>query len=90
MLLDETDIAIRDKLTDKEGKEVLGMATSRVIGLNRNGGLSQEVLLHEGVHAATERIIQMPKDKLTRTQLIAKRELMALHNSIKKFGRAHV
>jgi len=87
VLLDETDIAIRDKLTDKDGKEVLGMATSRVIGLNRNGGLSQEVLLHEGVHAATERIIQMPEDKLTKTQLVAKRELQALHAAIKNDPR---
>ena len=82
-LLDDTDIAIRDKLTDQDGKEVLGMATSKTIGLNRNGGLSQEVFLHEGVHAATERVIQLPEGRLTRTQLIAKRELMALHNVIK-------
>jgi hypothetical protein len=86
-LLDDTDIAIKDKLTDKDGKEVLGMATSKVIGLNRNGGLSQEVFLHEGIHAATERVIQLPESRLSRTQLIAKRELMALHNAIKNDPR---
>ena len=86
-LLDATDIAIKDKLTDKDGKEVLGMATSKVIGLSRNGGLSQEVFLHEGVHAATERVIQLPESQLSRTQLIAKRELMALHNAIKNDPR---
>ena len=86
-LLDDTDIAIKDKLTDKDGKEVLGMATSKVIGLSRNGGLSQEVFLHEGVHAATERVIQLPESQLSRTQLIAKRELMALHNAIKNDPR---
>jgi len=86
-LLDDTDIAIKDKLTDKDGKEVLGMATSKVIGLSRNGGLSQEVFLHEGVHAATERVIQLPENRLSRTQLIAKRELMALHNAIKNDPR---
>jgi len=86
-LLDDTDIAIKDKLTDKDGKEVLGMATSKVIGLSRNGGLSQEVFLHEGIHAATERVIQLPESRLSRTQLIAKRELMALHNAIKNDPR---
>jgi hypothetical protein len=86
-LLDDTDIAIKDKLTDKDGKEVLGMATSKVIGLSRNGGLSQEVFLHEGIHAATERVIQLPESRLSRTQLIAKRELMALHNAIKNDSR---
>jgi hypothetical protein len=86
-LLNDTDIAIKDKLTDKDGKEVLGMATSKVIGLSRNGGLSQEVFLHEGIHAATERVIQLPESQLSRTQLIAKRELMALHNAIKNDPR---
>ena len=86
-LLDATDIAIKDKLTDKDGKEVLGMATSKVIGLNRNGGLSQEVFLHEGVHAATERVLQLPESQLSKLQLTAKRELQALHAAIKNDPR---
>ena len=84
-LLDNTDIAIKDKLTDKDGTEVLGMATSKVIGLNRNGGLSQEVLLHEGTHAATERVIQMfetDPSQLSDNQRLAIRELKALHAAV--------
>jgi hypothetical protein len=84
-LLDNTDIAIKNKLTDKNGTEVLGMATSKVIGLNRNGGLSQEVLLHEGTHAATERVIQMfetDPSQLSDNQRLAIRELKALHAAV--------
>jgi len=82
-MLDATDIVLKDKLFDSEGKEVLGEAISTQIQLSRNGGLSQEVLLHEATHAAVERVIQMPDSMLTKEQIAAKRELLAMYNAIK-------
>ena len=82
-MLDATNVVVKDKLFDSEGKEVLGEAISTQIQLSRNGGLSQEVLLHEATHAAVERIIQMPDSMLTKEQIAAKRELKTLFNAIK-------
>jgi hypothetical protein len=82
-ILDATNVVIKDKLFAPDGKEVLGEAISTQIQLSRNGGLSQEVLLHEATHAAVERVIQMPDSMLTKEQIIAKRELMAMFNAIK-------
>ena len=89
-MLDNTDVKVERSLKDKDGKSVLGMATSKLVQLNRNGGLSQEILLHEGTHAATERVIvQYENDptKLTEVQRVAVRELKALHAAIKNDPR---
>ena len=86
-MLDQTDVKIQNKVTDANGKSVLGAATSKLVQLNRNGGLSQEILLHEGTHAATERVIvqyETDPSKLTEIQRVAVRELKALHAAIKK------
>jgi hypothetical protein len=88
-LLDATKSVVDDKLTH-EGKEVLGWATSKEVHLSRAGGLSQEVLLHEGTHAGAERIIvQFEKDpsKLTPQQRAAVLELKAIHEQVKKDPR---
>jgi hypothetical protein len=88
-LLDATKSVVDDKLTH-EGKEVLGWATSKEVHLSRAGGLSQEVLLHEGTHAGAERIIvQFEKDpsKLTPQQRAAVMELKAIHEQVKKDPR---
>ena len=85
-LLSGTNVVVQDKLYAKDGGEVLGSAISTKIELSRNGGLSQEVLLHEATHAASERVIkQYEKDpsKLSDTQRAAVRELQAIHNQIK-------
>jgi len=82
-MLDDTSVSIQDRVLDENGKAVLGSATSRRINLSRNGGLSQEILLHEGTHAAVERVLQLPEGKLTQQQVVAKRELQALYNAIK-------
>jgi hypothetical protein len=90
LLLDITDVEIVPGLKDKNGKEVLGMATSRMVSLNADGGVSQEVLLHEGTHAGTERVIQMyEKDpsQLSEMQRVAVRELKALHAAAKADSR---
>ena len=89
-MLDQTKVEIKSNLTDSDGKSVLGDATSKQIRLNRNGGLSQEILLHEGTHAATERVlVQYETDptKLTEVQRVAVRELKALHAAIKNDPR---
>lgn len=86
-LLDVTKIQIKDTVVDDEGKPVLGAATSKLIELNRDGGLSVETLLHEGTHAAAERVVQLAEtdpSKLTREQKIAINELKALHAQIKR------
>lgn len=84
-VLDKTNVRAEDNLTDN-GDEILGRAISTEVVLNRQSGMNQEVLLHEGTHAAVERIVQLYKDdpsKLTETQRIAMRELEALYASIK-------
>ena len=84
-VLDNTDVRAEDNLTDN-GDEILGKAISTEVVLNRQSGMNQEVLLHEGTHAAVERIVQLYKtdpSKLTETQRIAMRELEALYASIK-------
>jgi len=91
-ILDTTEINIKDKVVDKEGNEVFGAANIKGnrITLNRNGGLSQEILLHEGTHIGAERVIlQYEKDpsKLTEVQRVAVRELMALHAAVKNDPR---
>ena len=84
-VLDETNVRAEDNLTDN-GDEILGRAISTEVVLNRQSGMNQEVLLHEGTHAAVERIIELYKSdpsKLTETQRIAMRELEALYASVK-------
>jgi hypothetical protein len=86
VMLDQTDVKVQNKVTDANGKSVLGAATSKLVQLNRNGGLSQEILLHEGTHAATERVIvqyETDPSKLSEIQRVAVRELKALHAAIK-------
>ena len=85
-VLDETDVALHNKLTNDKGVEILGQATSRVLDLNRSGGLSQEILLHEGTHSAAERIIQIfdkNPELLTEQQRAAVRELKAIFEVVK-------
>jgi len=84
--LDATNVKLVDKLTTPDGAVALGEATSKEIKLNRNGGLTQEVLLHEGTHAAVERIIQVyntDPNSLAQEQLLAARELDAIYKANK-------
>ena len=91
-LLDTTQIVLTDTLVDNEGNEVLGAANIKRnrITLNRDGGLSQEVLLHEGTHIGAERVImqyETDPSKLTELQRVAVRELMAIHAAVKNDPR---
>lgn len=86
-VLDETDVKLHNKLTNDKGEEILGQATSRVLELSRSGGLSQEILLHEGTHSAAERVIQVfdkNPELLTEQQRAAVRELKAIFEVVKK------
>jgi hypothetical protein len=85
-ILDNTDIFAIDNLKSAEGEELLGQAISTEVQLNRQKGMTQEVLLHESTHAAVERVIVLfEKDPslLTETQQVAMRELKALHAAVK-------
>jgi hypothetical protein len=88
-LLDNTNIKIAANVADQSGASALGKVnvSGTQITLNRKGGLSQETLLHEGTHAAIERVLSMPDSQLTDIQRVAKRELMALHAAIKNDPR---
>jgi len=89
-LLDNTDVKLVNSMTDKNGNEVLGSAISTKVTLSRAGGLSEEILLHEGTHAGAERVIvQYEKDpsKLTEMQRVAVKELILLHNVVKNDPR---
>ena len=84
--LDKTNVKLVDNLVDNDGKEVLGAATSKLVELNTNGGLSVETLLHEGTHAAAERVVQLAEtnpELLTKEQKLAINELKAIHARVK-------
>jgi hypothetical protein len=84
--LDVTKVKLESDLRSDDGIEVLGAATSKLIELNRNGGLSVETLLHEATHAAAERVVQLSEtnpDALTKEQKLAINELKALHARVK-------
>lgn len=86
-ILDATNVKLYDKLYDPQGKKVLGEAVSKMVKLSRDGGLSQEVLLHEATHAAVERVIQMGEadiNLLTKEQQAAFKELKAIHAQVKR------
>lgn len=84
--LDATNVRVVDVLTDPDGKPVLGAATSKLVEISRDGGLSVETLLHEATHAAAERVVQLAEtapDKLTKEQKLAINELKAIHARVK-------
>jgi hypothetical protein len=85
--VDETNVTVSDRVYyPPTGEEVLGMATAGQIDISRLG-LTQETLLHEGVHSAAERVIQMAKEDITQlspTQQAAYRELERLFKAIQK------
>jgi hypothetical protein len=89
MLLGNTRIYIEENLTDDKGQAVYGQAAAdgSFIVLDKQFGMNEQTVLHEGVHAATERVLSMPEEDLTPDQLAAKRELQALFEAAKKDGK---
>jgi hypothetical protein len=85
-LLDATRVDLVDNLTDDKGRPILGRAliSGEAIQLDRDRGMTQEVLLHEGVHAAAERVLVADEKLLTPQQLVAKQELQRLFEAVQK------
>lgn len=85
-LLDGTRVELVNNLTNDKGRPILGraMVSGEVIQLDRDRGVTQEVLLHEGVHAAAERVLVADEKLLSPQQLAAKRELQKLFEAVQK------
>jgi hypothetical protein len=82
-LLGVTEVRIAKDLRNDQGEAVYGGAAvdgSRIT-LDADSGLNEQTILHEGVHAATERVLRAPEDILTKNQRNAKRELEALYKA---------
>lgn len=79
-LLRNTHVEISPQLVNKEGERAAGAASTNgnAIWLDRELGLNEETLLHESVHAATERIIAKESKDRTAAQNVALKELDAL------------
>lgn len=90
ILLGNTRVEIVNDLRDPDGQAAYGQAAAdgSFIRLDSKHGLNERTAVHEGVHAATERVIQMPEDQLTPEQLRAKRELEELFAAYKKLPNA--
>jgi hypothetical protein len=89
MLLGNTRVYLEDNLTDNNGDAVYGQAAAdgSFIVLDKKFGLNEMTALHEGVHAAVERVMRMPESELSADQLAAKRELQALFEAAQKDGK---
>ncbi len=85
VLLKNTKVTIDDDLRDSKGNPVLGAASTSGsrIWLDVNRGMNMETVLHESVHAATERILSTPENQRTPQQNEAVRELTDLWNAAK-------
>jgi len=85
-LLGNTDIKIVGDLKGSKGQDVRGLATSNgdLIQLDSKRGLNVETFLHEGVHAASENVIQQDPKTWTPQQAAAVDELKALWEAAKK------
>lgn len=85
-LLVETRLRLVNNLTDDKGNPVYGSAKidGSEISLDMQYGLNEQTVLHEGVHAAVERVLNMPDSQLNEDQRAAKRELQALYEAYKK------
>jgi hypothetical protein len=89
MLLGNTRVYLENNLTDNNGDPVYGQAAAdgSFIVLDKEFGLNEVTALHEGVHAAVERVMRMPESELSVDQLAAKRELQALFEAAQKDGK---
>ena len=90
LMLTETRLRLVKNLTDDKGNPVYGSAKvdGSEISLDRDYGLNEQTVLHEGVHAAVERVLRMPDSQLTEDQRAAKRELQALYDAYMKDKKA--
>lgn len=84
-LLTKTDVQVLDNLVNDRGERVRGAARSdgKKIWLDTDTGLDEETLMHEAVHAASERVINMPPSARTDAQRAAIAELNQIWNAAK-------
>jgi hypothetical protein len=84
-LLTKTDVQVLDNLVNDRGERVRGAARSdgKKIWLDTDTGLDEETLMHEAVHAASERVINMPPSARTDAQQAAIAELNQIWNAAK-------
>lgn len=90
LLLGNTRMELVDDLRDPDGVAAYGQAAvdGSFIRLDKKYGLNERTFLHEGTHAAVERVLRMPDAQLTDAQLRAKRELQELFEAYKKLPSA--
>ena len=80
LLTGVTQVRLQPGLTRPDGVTVFGGASvdGTVIVLNPDMGLAEETLLHEAVHAATERVLRAKDADMTPAQREARAELAKL------------
>lgn len=86
VLLKGTLVKADEPLTDPDGNVAYGAASQdgTSIYLHNEFGMNEETVLHESVHAATERVLTQKEDTLTEQQRVAKRELTSLWDAAKR------
>lgn len=84
-LLTNTQIEVVNDLRTEDGSIAYGAAAAdgSQIWINENGGLNEETLLHEAVHAASESVLAADEATLTGAQRQAKRELERMWEAAK-------
>ena len=84
MLVKNTKVVVVQDLRNDDGGPAFGAASKDggAIFLDANSGFSEHTVLHESIHAVTERLIQADESTLTADQLKAKRELQAIFEDI--------
>lgn len=87
-LLAATRVSVVDNLVNANGESLYGDAASdgSDIRIDRAKGLTTETLLHEALHAATERTLQAGTFKRTLNENVGVRELNSLWASVKASG----
>ena len=83
-LLGNTKITLVEDLKADDGQAAFGTASSDGLNIyiDKATGQTEQTVLHEGVHSATERVLSAPEDTLTAEQLAAKRELQAMYDAL--------
>lgn len=84
-LLGATKVNVVEDLRDDVGNPIYGSAKidGSSISLDAKEGTNERTIMHEGIHAAAERVLRMSDVDLTADQRAAKRELQALYNAYK-------
>lgn len=84
-LLHSTSVQVLPTMHTPDGKPALGAASSdgSSIWLSADGGINPETVLHESVHAATEVVLNMPREHMTAQQMLGVSSLTAVWKQAK-------